>query len=567
MKLLERHFEIALETPDGITKLRELILSLAMEGKLVHQNSGDQPASELLKEIETEKKRLIKVGNLKKLEPLPPIKPEEIPYEVPKGWEWLRLGDCSHIERGGSPRPIEAYITTDSTGLNWIKIGDTEKNSKFITSTKEKIRKEGLIKTRMVYPGDFLLTNSMSYGRPYISKIEGCIHDGWLRIRPPSTLNKDYLYNLLLSPYIRKSFFQAASGAVVQNLNADKVRDLIIPLPPLAEQKRIVAKIDQLMALCDKLETEKNGRKGKRLAMHAAAINRLLTAADKSSFNTACSFINKNFSTLYSVPENVEDLKKAILQLAVMGKLVSQNPNDRPASELLKEIETEKQKLINNGKIKKQDPPTPIKPEEMPFELPKEWVWTRLDTISEYIQRGKGPIYSEIKKVPVISQKCIQWSGFDKDVVKFIDPDSVAQYQSERFILNGDLLWNSTGTGTIGRINIYKDELHEYPKAVADSHVTVVRTMIVNRDYILNFLMSPIVQNDLEENASGTTNQIELNTTMVKNQLIPLPPLNEQKRIVTKIDQLMKLCNTLGQQIKDSTEKQTAILDAVLARL
>ena len=187
---------------------------------------------------------------------MPPIKPEEVPYEVPEGWVWVVFGEIATIERGGSPRPINLFLTEDPDGLNWIKIGDTDKGGKYITSTKEKIKPEGLIKTRMVYPGDFLLTNSMSFGRPYITKIEGCIHDGWLRIAPPQSLDKDFLYNLLSSGYIANSFTKAASGAVVQNLNSEKVRELLIPLPPLAEQKRIVAKIDQLMALCDKLENQ-----------------------------------------------------------------------------------------------------------------------------------------------------------------------------------------------------------------------------------------------------------------------------------------------------------------------
>jgi type I restriction enzyme S subunit len=167
----------------------------------------------------------------------------------------VRFNDIAEIERGGSPRPIKAFLTDDPDGLNWIKIGDTEQGGKFITSTREKIRKEGLKKTRKVYPGDFLLTNSMSFGRPYITKIEGCIHDGWLRIHLYGELGADYFYQLLSSPLIAESFKKAAAGAVVLNLNAEKVREVLIPLPPLAEQQRIVAKVDELMAWCDELET------------------------------------------------------------------------------------------------------------------------------------------------------------------------------------------------------------------------------------------------------------------------------------------------------------------------
>jgi type I restriction enzyme S subunit len=228
----------------GIRKLRELILELAVRGKLVPQDANDEPASELLKRIQAEKAK-----------PLPPITEDGEPFDLPRSWAWVKLGYLSEIERGGSPRPIKSFITTEPDGLNWIKIGDTDQGGKYITSTDEKIRKEGLSKTRMVYPGDFLLTNSMSFGRPYITKIEGCIHDGWLRISPPEALDKDFLYSLLSSPYVRMMFVSSAAGAVVQNLNSEKVRDLLIPVPPLVEQHRIVAKVDELMALCDQLKS------------------------------------------------------------------------------------------------------------------------------------------------------------------------------------------------------------------------------------------------------------------------------------------------------------------------
>ena len=150
----------------GIKKLRELILELAVRGKLVPQDPNDEPAYELLKRIAAEKAELVKQGKIKKQKPLPEISEDEKPFELPEGWEWVRFGDISEIERGGSPRPIKDYLTTDEAGLNWIKIGDTDIGGKYISSTDEKIKPSGLHKTRMVYPGDFLLTNSMSFGRP-----------------------------------------------------------------------------------------------------------------------------------------------------------------------------------------------------------------------------------------------------------------------------------------------------------------------------------------------------------------------------------------------------------------
>jgi type I restriction enzyme S subunit len=244
------HFDRLLDRPEAVDALEQTILQLAVRGLLVPQDPRDEPASELLKKIRTEKDKLILEGKIKRDKPLPPIAEDEQPFELPQRWEWVRLGQVAGIERGGSPRPIEAFITDDASGLNWIKIGDTERGGKYITSASQKIKPEGLVKTRMVYPGDFLLTNSMSFGRPYITQIEGCIHDGWLRISPPDSLDKDYLYDLLSSSFIREVFSAAAAGGVVLNLNADKVRGVAIPLPPLAEQSRIVTRIAQLRRLC-----------------------------------------------------------------------------------------------------------------------------------------------------------------------------------------------------------------------------------------------------------------------------------------------------------------------------
>ena len=179
------------------------------------------------------------------------IDEEEIPFEVPESWCWCRLGDLASIARGGSPRPINDFLTNEPDGYNWIKISDTDKGGKYINGTKQKIKKEGLYKTRLIHKGDFLLTNSMSFGRPYISNIDGCIHDGWLVFSFINELiNPDFIYNLLSSPFIYDSFSQSAAGGVVQNLNTDKVIDTLVPLPSLKEQEEIVKKVEELLLLC-----------------------------------------------------------------------------------------------------------------------------------------------------------------------------------------------------------------------------------------------------------------------------------------------------------------------------
>lgn len=235
--------------------MRSKLLDLAMRGKLVEQDPNDEPASELLKQIQAEKAELVKKGKIKKSKKLPEITDNEKPFDIPDSWEWVRLGDIVTVARGGSPRPIKKFLTDSEDGINWIKIGDSEKNSKYITDAKEKIIQKGLEKSREVHVGDFLLSNSMSFGRPYILKIDGAIHDGWLVLSiVGNVLEPNFLYYLICSPSIQKFFKHAATGSTVKNLNKERVSITPIPLPPLAEQKRIA---DKLTRLFEDLDTIK----------------------------------------------------------------------------------------------------------------------------------------------------------------------------------------------------------------------------------------------------------------------------------------------------------------------
>ena len=252
-------------------RLKKSILQEAVKGKLVPQDPSDEPAEALLERIRAEKQRLIKEGKIKKdkhesvifrrdnshyekLDGVERCIDEELPFEIPEYWAWVRLGAVLEIARGGSPRPIQQYLTTEPDGINWIKIGDTDKGGKYIYKTKEKIRPEGVVKSRMVHSGDFLLTNSMSFGRPYILKTDGCIHDGWLVLSNRfECYSVDFLYYILSSPFAYYQFCDSVSGAVVKNLNSDKVANALFPLPPLSEQVRIVQRIEELLPLLKEL--------------------------------------------------------------------------------------------------------------------------------------------------------------------------------------------------------------------------------------------------------------------------------------------------------------------------
>ena len=254
-----------------ITQTKSKVLDLAIKGKLVPQDSNDEPADKLLERIREEKEKLIKEGKLKrdknetyifknsddnsyyeKIDGETVCIDDDLPFEIPENWRWTKFCNICDIARGSSPRPIEKYITNNENGINWIKIGDTEKGGKYIYSTKEKIKPEGISKSRYVKSGDFLLTNSMSFGRPYILKTDGCIHDGWLVINDNfKVFEQDFLYYLLSSNVMYQLLSIAAKGSTVKNLKSDTVKIVIMPVPPKNEQILIAKKIESIFTQLD----------------------------------------------------------------------------------------------------------------------------------------------------------------------------------------------------------------------------------------------------------------------------------------------------------------------------
>ena len=563
--MLLSNMELLATAPGGVAKLRELILTLAVQGKLVPQDPADEPAGVLLQKIRAEKDRLIAEGKIKRDKPLAEIAEEEKPFELPQGWEWVRFGEIAGIERGGSPRPIEAFLTDDPEGLNWIKIGDTEKGGKYITSAGQKIKREGLVKTRMVFPGDFLLTNSMSFGRPYITQIQGCIHDGWLRISPPDSLDKDFLYTLLSSRFVRNVFEAAAAGGVVLNLNADKVRTVPIPLPPLAEQSRIVTRVEALMRLCDALEA-----KGQlEAAHHAQLVSTLLGTLTASTTPEELADnwqrVAQQFDLLLDRPEAIDALEQTLLQLAVRGLLVPQDPTDEPASALLQKIRTEKDRLIATGQIKRDKPLPPITDEEKPFELPVGWEWVRLGFLLKKIGAGSTPLGGRevyvSSGVKFLRSQNVWDDGLRLDGVAFIKPETHAKMAGTVVSAN-DLLFNITGA-SIGRCAVVPSDFDE---ANVSQHVTIIRAVLPELNAFLHkVLVSRHVQQTVMDVQVGVSRE-GLSITKLGQFLIPVPPLAEQSRIVTRVTALRRLCADLRQRLAEREAVQARLAEALVGQ-
>lgn len=575
----------------GIKKLRDLILELAVRGKLVPQDVSDEPASVLLERIAAEKAQSVKDKKIKKPKSLPEISEDEKPFELPRGWEWVFFGTICEIERGGSPRPIKSFITEEANGLNWIKIGDTDIGGKYITKTAEKIRPEGLKKTRQVFPGDFLLTNSMSFGRPYITQIEGCIHDGWLRISPPVSLDKDYLYSLLSSPFIVRSFKKSAAGAVVMNLNADKVKETLIAVPPTEEQHRIVAKVDELMILCDALEAQTEAS----ITAHQTLVETLLNALllPTNSTNTAkpadslkptldkesrperiespeLSFeqnwqrVAEHFDTLFTTNASIDILKQTILQLAVMGKLAPQNESEEPAAKLLERIAAEKAQLIADKKIKNQKPLPAITDEEKPFELPKGWDWCRIAEASLFTEYGTSEKAIEgANGVPVLKMGDIQQGKVLHGGQKVV-PIAIADLPN-LYLNYGDVLYNRTNSAElVGKTGMFEGEKDTYTFA---SYLIRIRCHFesVIPQFLTLAMNSPLFRTtQIDPHVKQQCGQANVNGTIMKSMLVPICPLEEQHRIVAKVDEIMALCDQLKARLTDAQITQRHLTDAIV---
>lgn len=519
-------------------QLKNSILQWAIQGKLVPQDPNDEPASVLLDKIRQEKERLIKEKKIKrdknasiiyrgednsyyeKILATGEVKciDEEIPFEIPVGWEWCRVSSLFQI----NPK----VVAENNTSAAFIPMEAI--SAGYGSEFRYYEKKWGEIKSGYTAFAD----NDIAFAKitPCFQNRKSAIFEGLpngigagtteLKVLRTygETINRWFVLYFLESPYfIDEATFKGTANQ--QRIIVGYLENKLFPLPPLAEQERIVDKVGLVMPNIDK-------------------------------YSKSQEFLDK-----MNVELN-ERLKKSVLQEAIQGKLVPQIAEEGTAHELLEQIKAEKQKLVKEGKLKKsalassvifrgddnkyweksEDGAVCID-EEIPFEIPSNWAWVRLDDICSFIHRGKSPKYSPIKKYPVVAQKCNQWDGFSIEKAKFIEPQSISSYNEEYFLQDRDLMWNSTGLGTLGRMAIYYMILNPYELAVADSHVTVIRpykTHIVS-EYLYYYFASNTVQSVIEDKSDGSTKQKELATKTVKAYLVPIPPFAEQQRIVQKI--------------------------------
>ena len=490
-------------------ELKNSILQLAIQGKLVPQRAEEGNAEELYKQIQAEKKKLIKEKKIKKEQPLPEITDDEKPFDIPDTWKWVRLGEVIQYSLGKTPpRAEEKWWGND---VPWVSISDMPENG-HITLTKEKITTEALsqkFKNKISKAGTLLMSFKLTVGRVSILDIDAVHNEAIISILPyidDNQIFKNYLFNSL--PYIT-NYAETKNAIKGQTLNSSSIKNLLFPLPPLAEQKRIVAKIEELLPYVDQYEK---------------AYNELQE-------------LDKRFPG---------DLQKSILQLAIQGKLVPQRAEEGTAEELYKQIQTEKKKLIKEKKIKKEKPLPEITDDEKPFDIPETWKWVRLGEIGFY---KKGPFGSALTKsmfvpkskdtIKVYEQK----NAIKKDVSigdYYIKKDYFENKMKGFELFPGDIIVSCAGT--IGETYVMPAN---FERGIINQ--ALMKIKLFEPTHVPYFLMyfDFILKKNAKINSKGSAIKNIPPFEILKKYVVPIPPLAEQKRIVAKIEELLPLCEKL----------------------
>lgn len=543
----------------GIKKLRELILELAVRGKLVPQDPNDEPASELLKRIAAEKAELVKQGKIKKQKLIPEISEDEKPFELPAGWEWVRLGFITNYGECDKAEPTDADADT------WIvELEDIEK------STSRLLNRVTFSERPFKSSKNKFNKNDVLYGklRPYLDKVlvaddSGVCTTEIIPIKVYGNILPGYLRLLLKSPRFIAYANESTHGMNLPRLGTDKAIHAVVELTAIAEQVRIVNKVDELMSLCDQLEQQSLSSLDAHQQLVETLLATLTDSQDTKELSDNWARISQYFGTLFTTEASIDALKQTILQLAVMGKLVPQDPNDEPASELLKRIEQEKAQLVKEGKIKKQKPLPPVSNEEKSFELPDGWEWTTMQGLYPEFQNGLSSRGSSSGKDSIV----IRLADIKDWKVSFADTRAIAITDSEKqkYCLdkNDILIVRVNGSADIvGGFVLYDDDQN----VCYCDHFIRLRLpykRVIDENYLILVASSPLIRRKINNLFITTAGQKTVNQTHISSLLFPLPPYKEQNCIVARVNELFSLCEQLKLRLQSAQQTRLHLADAL----
>jgi type I restriction enzyme S subunit len=551
-------------SPNGILRLRELVLVLATQGRLVTQTSGEQ-ATDLLRRIGDEKEQLSRTRGMRPPKTLPEINRGDVPHAVPDTWAWVRFGEITthnsgktldNVRNSGLPRD---YITTSN--LYWGRFD--------LTNVRKMLIREEELEKCTARKNDLLICEGGEAGRAAVWTFdyEVCFQNHVHRARFFGGISPFFAYRFFEKLNATGEINAHRKGIGISNLSSKALAMIPFPLPPLEEQSRIVAKVDELMALCDKLEAQQQDRRKLQNALRQSTLQAVASAQSPHELQTSWARLHANFRQLFSVPEEVAELRGLILDIAMRGLLVDQDAAEQPASILCENIDRKIRELSKTKKLKLQKSLPKIREDEIPFTAPKGWAWIRLGHIAELINGDRGKNYPKKNEyvstgVPWINTGHIEPDGtLTRHHMNFISREKFDSLNSGK-IEKGDLVYCLRGA-TFGKTAF----VTPYEEGAIASSLMIIRPIISGLSrYLYYYLISPLGRGQIFRFDNGTA-QPNLSANSVGLFAYPLPPLKEQSRIADKIEQLMLVCDKLESQLRHCNEVAARLSVAAVAIL
>ncbi|MBD3629358.1 restriction endonuclease subunit S [Cyclobacterium sp.] len=571
MHLLE-HFKELTVHPKNAEKLKGLILQLAVQGKLtqkwrsLRQAQGPplEPASLLLEKIRAEKEEMIKAGKIKKEKPLPSIEEAEIPGSLPNGWKWCKLGNSGYTQTGSTPPKND--FTNYGNFIPFLGPGDI--SNQWMKYPKGGLSEKGIKIGRLIPKGSLMMVCiGGSIGKCNINDMDVSCNQQ-INTVSPLIIPPDYIKTVCQAPFFQKEVWVKSSGSATPIINKGKWENIIIPIPPLEEQKAIVATVNQLFAEVEQLEALTKERIKLKTDFVTSALNQLTKAAEQD-VASHWSFIQQQFGTFFTEKSTIKKLRETILQLAVQGKLThhwrtlrqAEGKPIKSASDLLEKIKAEKGELIKAGKIKKEKPLPEISEEEIPYDLPEGWVWCRFGELIIDIEAGKSPKClpetANFDEWGVIKMSAISWGAFNGKENKALPKDETPFEDKE--IKPGDFILTRANTSDLIAKSVIVPDSVRAKLLLNDKTLRIRFSNLISPEFLNLYNNGGQAREHYKKVSSGTSDSMQnISRENIKLLILPLPRLEEQKAIVEKVNALMTLCDKLEQEIDihQNTQKQ-----------
>jgi type I restriction enzyme S subunit len=556
------HFATFANAPDGITKLRELILQLALQGKVLPQDTAAKLGNEHTIPDEPGSKSLLpaRLGRS-----VARFIDQKIPYELPPQWEWASLGQIAELENGDRSKNYPNKSVLVQSGVPFINAGHL-RNGEIDMSEMNYISEDryDLLRGGKIRPNDLLFCLRGSLGKcATVGKTaKGAIASSLVIVRPDQSIEPAFLLKYFASPLSTAMIRRFDNGTAQPNLSAADLKRFLIPLPPLAEQRRIVEKVDQLLGLCDELAARQAAQREKRQRLVGATLDRLVATRNPAEFPTHSHRLRNHFNQLFDTPTSIPKLRQTILQLAVQGQLVPQDSNDEPVSEFLQSNDQERHRLLADGTIRTKSSNDTETVRQSLDDVPAGWEKRPLTELCQFIDyRGRTPTRTS-DGVRLITAKNVRMGAVENEPVEFVSEKQYAQWMTRGFPEVGDLLFVTEGH-TMGFVGMLQ---HTFRFALAQRTINLHPFIKDFNRYLFYYLMSPRFQSDVVNNSTGSAAK-GIKASKLKQLLIAVPPLAEQKRIVTKVTELLSLCDALEAKLTQAESASTQLLSAAVHHL